>query len=156
MSPDILHYLFGVNHYAAKVNLEDITQEESLRQPASGGHCMNWVFGHIVASRNSIFELLDQPPVWTAEQVEPYRRGTIYTPQPAGLRELLSIRDDFDRSQEILAAALQNLTVEQFERRIDEKKSLGQSLAFLQFHEGYHIGQLGLLRRIVGKDGVIK
>ena len=28
-------------------------------------------------------------------------------------------------------------------------------LAFLQFHEAYHSGQLGLLRRIVGKPGAI-
>ena len=36
-----------------------------------------------------------------------------------------------------------------------EKDTLGWRLAFLQFHEAYHAGQLGLLRRLLGKDGAI-
>ena len=32
---------------------------------------------------------------------------------------------------------------------------LARSLAQLQWHECYHVGQLGLLRRIVGKEGAI-
>jgi uncharacterized damage-inducible protein DinB len=31
-----------------------------------------------------------------------------------------------------------------------------EALAVLQFHEAYHAGQVGLLRRLLGKPGVIK
>jgi uncharacterized damage-inducible protein DinB len=36
------------------------------------------------------------------------------------------------------------------------KETVGDQLAFLQFHEAYHIGQAGLLRRLAGKDGAIR
>jgi len=38
----------------------------------------------------------------------------------------------------------------------DTKGSLAAKLAGLQFHEAYHAGQLGLLRRIAGKKGAIQ
>ncbi|MBU1676531.1 DinB family protein, partial [bacterium] len=38
----------------------------------------------------------------------------------------------------------------------DETETVGSLLAGLAFHESYHCGQLGLLRRLLGKDGVIK
>ena len=34
--------------------------------------------------------------------------------------------------------------------------SLGDALVRLHYHEGYHNGQIGLLRRIAGKEGAIK
>lgn len=42
-----------------------------------------------------------------------------------------------------------------FERKL-ENGNVGERLAFLQFHESYHAGQVGLLRRLLGKDGVIR
>jgi len=33
--------------------------------------------------------------------------------------------------------------------------SVGDALIRLHYHEGYHNGQIGLLRRIAGKDGAI-
>ena len=156
MDPEILLYLFGVNHYATKANLEGISQAESLRQPDGGGHCMNWIFGHIVASRNGIFKLLNESPIWADEQVGPYKRGTPETQQANGMIELQNIHDDFDESQKRLVAALERLTLEDYQKKIGDKDTLGQKLSFLHFHEAYHIGQLGLLRRIVGKPCAIK
>jgi hypothetical protein len=34
--------------------------------------------------------------------------------------------------------------------------NLGETLFVLQFHEAYHAGQTGLLRRMAGREGVIK
>jgi hypothetical protein len=38
----------------------------------------------------------------------------------------------------------------------DANGTLGDKLGFLQFHEAYHAGQIGLLRRLVGKEGKIQ
>lgn len=32
----------------------------------------------------------------------------------------------------------------------------GRQLEFLQFHEAYHVGQVGLLGRLLGKDDAIR
>jgi hypothetical protein len=36
------------------------------------------------------------------------------------------------------------------------KETMGSLLASLAFHEAYHVGQTGLLRRVIGREGVIK
>lgn len=36
----------------------------------------------------------------------------------------------------------------------DGSTTLGEALDFLAFHEGMHVGQIGLLRRCSGKDGL--
>jgi len=34
--------------------------------------------------------------------------------------------------------------------------TVGEALIRLHYHEGYHNGQMGLLRRLVGREGAIK
>jgi hypothetical protein len=38
----------------------------------------------------------------------------------------------------------------------DPNETVGSNLATFVFHESYHVGQTGVLRRVVGKPGVIK
>ncbi len=61
----------------------------------------------------------------------------------------------FDDSQDTILAALER-TTEADLAASHAKETVGQRLAFLQFHEAYHIGQIGLLRRLLGKPGAIR
>jgi uncharacterized damage-inducible protein DinB len=36
------------------------------------------------------------------------------------------------------------------------RSTLEQQLGFLAFHESYHVGQVGVLRRLIGKPGAIR
>jgi uncharacterized damage-inducible protein DinB len=38
----------------------------------------------------------------------------------------------------------------------DRNETVGSNLATFVFHESYHVGQTGVLRRVAGKPGVIK
>jgi len=38
----------------------------------------------------------------------------------------------------------------------DPNETVGTNLAVFAFHESYHVGQTGVLRRVAGKPGVIK
>ena len=40
--------------FATKKNLEGMTHEESLLRPEKGGASINWILGHIVATRNRV------------------------------------------------------------------------------------------------------
>ncbi len=64
---DALNMLFGINYQVLKKNLDGVTHEESLIQPEGGGNCLNWVLGHIVATRDNAIRLLNQEPVWNSE-----------------------------------------------------------------------------------------
>jgi len=154
MSPEVLQRLFDVNHQALQLNVEGLSHEDSLLQPHPGGNCLNWVAGHIVATRNDVLRLLGQEPIWSAEDAAHYKRGSKPIQSAAGARPFESILTDFARSQERVRAGIGNLSSESMaEKRGDS--TLGMALHFLQFHEAYHIGQAALLRRMAGKEGAI-
>jgi uncharacterized damage-inducible protein DinB len=149
-----LQRLFEIDAYAFGVNVKGLSHEDSLVQPPAGGNCLNWVAAHIVASRNAILELLGEAPVWDAERVERFRRGSRPVQDTKDSLPFDSIVTDFRRSQERIQAGLARLDDGGLlEKRGDD--TIADKLHFLQFHEAYHIGQAGLLRRMAGKECAI-
>jgi uncharacterized damage-inducible protein DinB len=154
MNTDALKALFEVNHYAIGANARDLTHEESLLEPHPGANSANWVLGHIVHNRRYILEMVGEQPVWSEQDGEPYKRGS----QPIDRQSAKNYPDllqALDLSQERLMAGLGRLPDEKL-GKVSDKESLGRKLAFLQFHEAYHAGQLGILRRVAGKPGAIR
>lgn len=152
--------MFAITHGALHMNLAGLTHEEALVAPGAGGNCMNWVVGHIVASRDMFFPLLGEEPVLPAEVIQRYRRGS----KPitaADARPLAEMVTALDRSQERMLGAIRRLTPEKLAAAIEVKALPGnpstmfEALAMLQFHEAYHVGQSGILRRVAGRAGAI-
>jgi len=156
---DALKKLFGISHQVLKKNLNDVTHEESLLQPEADGNCLNWVVGHILSTRNSALQMLNQPPFWNQEEAALYKRGS--EPIIDGSRALnfKKMTTDLDRSQELLMACLSEISETQLNRPCPDPsigETIEEALFIMQFHETYHTGQTGLLRRLVGREGVIK
>jgi len=148
--------LFEINLHAIRVNAEGITDAEALIQPQPGGNCMNWVVGHIVASREAMLKLLGEPPVLTPEVTARYRRGTApiaIAGDGAPLSELLA---SLAASQERLLRGIANATEEKWNETVPDFGNAGEAAHFLHFHEAYHAGQIALLRRMAGKKGAIQ
>lgn len=146
---------FEVHDWIFENHLGDVTHEESCLVPSTGGNSLNWILGHVVASRNDILALLGGPPIWSPEQAAPYVRGTdgrsdAFTPLP-----LEEIRDALGRSSAAIRSNVESMSPADFEKPT-EKATVGADLAFLQFHESYHAGQTGILRRLLGKEGAIR
>ena len=156
MTAEGLKLLFGYNYYTMGVNARDLTHEESLIGPEPGGNCANWVLGHIVQNRGAVLQLLGEKPVWADAEGERYKRGSApVAGDTAGTKPFPEILEALDRSQERLLAGLSRAKDEDL-GAVETKGSLAAKLAGLQFHEAYHAGQLGLLRRIAGKEGAIR
>src|SRR5213075_700344 len=98
--------LFELNYGALFRNLEGLSHEESLIEPPPGGNSVNWVVGHITASRNRILPLLGQPPLWPRERVVLYsgREEAHWSVERA--LHLDVIKTDLARSQQMLMGAL--------------------------------------------------
>ena len=60
MHATLLAQQFALNHHVAHANLSGISHEESLVHPNPAGNCLNWVFGHVVATRNTIMDTLGE------------------------------------------------------------------------------------------------
>ncbi len=153
---------FNYTAWVLRANLEGLSDDDALRGPEPAGNCINWVAGHVAHSRVGILALLGSNGPYPGEKYDRYVRGSDPVAKSTDTVPLSEITADLAATQEPLLAALRNLTDEAlaakapFSPADDEKETVGSLLVGLVFHEAYHTGQLGVLRRVAGHEGVIK
>jgi uncharacterized damage-inducible protein DinB len=140
-------------------NSADITQEDSLVLPQPSAHSFNWILGHLVKTRNEILELMGKTPLYDKNKF------SIYTPKDFDSGKALNIQDllnSFRALQPELKAGIESMTDDHLSKPAsltpdkDSGDTVGSIIATVLWHEAYHAGQLGIVRRLVGKEGVIK
>ena len=143
-------------------NLKGITHEESLIQPHPGGNCLNWVLGHLLSIYNQLLPLLGQQPATDPATIERYKRGSPPITRPEDARRFDELLAEWDETVKRVDAGIAALTPEQLERPapagppLEPGDKVRDVLSVVLFHQGYHAGQTGVLRRLVGKEGAIK
>lgn len=152
----------GVNR-TVKINLAGITHEESLIQPEPGGNCVNWVLGHLLSIYNQALPLFGQQPVLDERTIQRYKRGSDAITDPNDARRFEELMTAWDETVKRIDAGLTGLTPEALDRPAPQGggptepgDKVRETISVLMFHQGYHAGQTGLLRRLVGKSGAIK
>ncbi|AZA84210.1 hypothetical protein C1637_05025 [Chryseobacterium lactis] len=136
------------NGKVISLNIEGITHEESMIFPNGEANCMNWIFGHLIYIRNAFLNILGEESVWDMGEFSFYNRGEIALEHKDELINFEELKTYFNQSQDKLEAKLNNIDYFKPESIND--------ISILCLHEIYHSGQLGYLRRILGKPGVIK
>lgn len=163
MNPDLLIQLFGINLHTIRRNTEGLTDAESRSIAAPGANSLTWILGHLLKSRNAVMAMLGHAPVWTDPAAALFDRGGAgQVPDGTG-PDLATLLQQFEAAQVALAAALRDVPAAAlalppaaagFESLPGE--TLGAKVGFLHFHEAYHCGQIGLLRKLLGKPGAIR
>jgi uncharacterized damage-inducible protein DinB len=138
-------------------NVGDVTHAESLRSFQPAGNGLNWVLGHVVATRSLLLEPLGAEPVWTAAECAPYDRHAPPLTQPSKAKPLAEIWKAFDLTQARLLEVADRLTPAELAEPLpvdapeSPAKTCGELLAVIGFHDAYHAGQTGTIRRLLGK-----
>jgi|SRR5262245_12483708 len=149
---------FGHMYKVAGANLEGMTQEQSLAQPSPGGNCANWILGHLTDVQNGAMKLIGEKPVWVSDQL----KRASYDPITTADRSIdwNMLRDHFLGSRDRCLAAISQLSDESLAEMVPHPFggtcTRGELLTTLAFHQTYHVGQLGVMRRIAGMEGAIK
>ena len=160
---DILIYQHqaGMTQGVVRVNTAGLTHEDSLVQPQPDGNCLNFIIGHLVNVYDKVLPLVGQEPVM-GKAVQRYERGAPALRDPAEAMQLSELLAAFDAQTERFRAGLSTLTPEALERPMPGPDSGGELtettrslLSTILFHQAYHAGQTGVLRRIIGKPGAI-
>lgn len=144
-----------------QINLQGITHEESLIQPQPGGNCLNWVVGHLVCIYGQILPLLGQEPV-RKEALERYDRGSAPIQAPAEALDLQELMSAWEETTKRFDAGLAGLTAEDLDKPSpispsnDPDETVRSIVTTVLFHQAYHAGQTGVLRRLAGKEGAIR
>ncbi|MFP8892008.1 hypothetical protein [Chryseobacterium sp. EZn1] len=136
------------NYFVITMNIDGITHEESMIFPNGEANCMNWILGHLIYIRNPLLNILGEESVWDSEKFSFYNRGEIALDHQDKLISIEDLKSYLKQSQDKLEAKLS--TLDSF------KPEMVKDISTLSLHEIYHSGQLGYLRRILGKPGAIK
>lgn len=134
--------------------LADLTHEESLRTPIAGVNGVNWILGHLVRSNAGVLELLHRPGDPPSVDLARYAADTPPIEDAADALDVTELRDAFRRQTALLDQALADASPEVLAGPPPQgfQGELRDFLHFITFHQGYHVGQLGLLRRALGRD----
>lgn len=140
--------LFEFNHVALNKNLDDVSHQNSLIVPAGNGSCINWIMGHILVSRDLILQILQLPKCSNDDMKKLYSPGT-HNP-PAGAAHRIEVlrkiyNDSHARIMEVLPG-----------RKVPYSEEKTKNPAAMLFHEAYHIGQIGSVRRMIGMPAAIQ
>lgn len=153
LHPHALIKLFGYNAELITKQAASVAHEESLRVLPFAPQSFNWMLGHIISARTWPLNLVHAAPVWSDEQRAPYRFGSAADTKDAlPLHDLL---DAFSLSHERLVHGLNGASYDAMCQPSGYgENTLGDSLAYFQFHEAQHVGQLLYLANFLGKESV--
>ena len=120
------------------------------------GHDPRWVTGHLAMCRLRVLRMLGLPAPEAPWEVW-FGRGTQAADLPGDL-DPKALVQAFHASQPTLAAHWETVTATDLARPLgrtlpDGSETVGGAIRFLAWHEAYHLGQLGMLRRLAGKPG---
>lgn len=144
-----------------QVNTDGVTHEESLQQPTESGNCLNWIAGHLVTAYNSVLPSLGEDLVWDEGRTQTYERGSDPLTAAASAVGFADIVEAFGTAHDRVIRGIGSLAPDRWSEPApyspgnNPDETLGTLLHLIAFHQAYHVGQLGLGRRLLGKaDGV--
>jgi uncharacterized damage-inducible protein DinB len=158
---DVFRHQVQAIHEVLRRNVAGLTHEESLIEPSPAGNCLNWVVGHLLCIYEKALSMLGQKTVMEEGALKRYDRGAPPLHDPAEALDFQKLLTAWDEATKRFDAGLAGLTAEALDRPAprgpgsDGNETLRSVLAVLLFHQAYHTGQTGILRRIAGKEGAI-
>lgn len=159
---EVLRHQAHLTRVVVGMNVDGVTHEESLIQPSSGGNCMNWVVGHLTCIYNNSLPLFGQEPVVPPDSLKRYDRGSPPITDAAEAMDFREILGVWNRAADRVDAGLAAFPSDTLDRPApfspgdDPNETVRSLLSTILFHQAYHAGQTGLLRRAAGKEGAIK
>ena len=148
---------FAFNSRFLEMLVGDFTPANWLVRDAVG-HDPRWLLGHITSIRHRLVGMVGLPPI-TAGWEGAFARGTLPKDLPEDI-DPAAIYRSFQEAGQVLAGRWPTLTSADLEKPLgrtmpDGSTTIGPAIRFLAWHETYHLGQLGIFRRLAGKAGAV-
>lgn len=140
---------------------DGFSQEESLMKPETGGNCLHWVMGHLLHVYDQMLPGMGQDAVMETGATDRFKQGAPALKDSEITMDVAVMMAAWDEAAKRVDAGLAELTAERLDAKVpfspsnNPNETLRTLLTTLFFHQAYHAGQAGLLRRMVGKPGAI-
>jgi uncharacterized damage-inducible protein DinB len=157
----VLRYQNHLTHQVLHANLSGVSHAESLVRPQAAGNSLNWIVGHLLCVYNNVLPGLGQAPVMLADRLKRYDRGS----EPIADEEALDfagLQVSLDEAIARFDTGLASLSSEALDAKSpfsptnNPEETIRSLMGTVVFHQAYHTGQTGVLRRVVGKPGAIR
>jgi uncharacterized damage-inducible protein DinB len=151
-----LALIFKLNNNLIARSLDGLSDEEVWTQPSGSGNPIAWLVGHLTETRAGMLSEMGMPFNYGWTRV--FQRGSALQDRSGyPTREAIetawtathaAMRDAFASvAPERLAGPVTRLPVPGVE-------TLTDLIAFCGFHEAYHVGQIGFIRKQLGHSSI--
>ena len=124
---------------------EGITHEDSLRKPEGTPNNINWYIGHITTCRFMLAGMLG------CSIKDPNNSRYFKSITDGDYLPLDSFKKDWEEVTQVLYDKLNSISGEEMVKEIEgQNAALIDYISFFIYHEAYHLGQIGLTRRLLG------
>ena len=148
---------YAISAALVEKNLAGFSDADARQTPGGDSNSILWLVGHLANTRCRLLEMLgvDRAPRWPqffSRGANPADRGQ-HPPLDEVAGEWRSVSAELTRRlEEIGDAELSAKCPRDFP--IADKTMRG-AITFLSYHEGYHVGQIAYLRKLLGKGQLV-
>jgi hypothetical protein len=148
--------IFKLNTGLVRTTLDGVPPEQLWQRPTPLTNPMLWIYAHIVQTRATMLGLLQDP--FDTGWGELFTRGSALheTSRYPSRDEIDTLhRQIIDRLKARFAVVTDvDLAAPARSNKVPGARTVGDQLAFLAFHESYHIGQLAYVRKALGHSAI--
>lgn len=107
--------------------------------------------------RDKALEALGEQPILESQEMILYQRESTPLTDETSAVPLDQLLTALTESQKRLLALLEAVSHDRLAASADaeDKRTIGDRIEFLHWHETYHVGQLEILRQLTGKNDAI-
>ena len=148
--------IYKLNNGLVASSLDGLSDDEVWGQPAGSGNPIAWLVGHLTETRGKLLTSLGTAfdPGWPAV----FSRGSMMQGRdayPARTAIETAWRATHHPMRDVFAALSAEQLAAPTRSPFPGVKSLADHLAALAFHEAYHVGQMGYVRKLLGRSALV-
>ena len=148
---------FQTTNYLFNKAVDDMSEADFITRPNDMVNPIQFLMGHLTLYRYHACKLLGDKTDFKYSDL--YKMGS-QVQDISAYPSVAEIKAEWDSATTKLMALLENVTEAQLKKPneanypIGEKNVMG-ALSFCAFHESYHIGQVGYIRKFLGYETLI-
>lgn len=159
MNPRVAQFanLYNLDTTMVQKALEDVKPADLHKRVNNSGSTLHWIFGHIVASRHDIAKIIEADTDW--KHYELFSGSGQQVKESSAYPPIEELQKTFDSVTNKLMKRLGELNDNDIDKKLKDKWPHGDdtnlgAISFMAWHEGWHIGQMSVLRKHLGYKGL--
>ena len=140
--------MFRTTNYVINLSVADLSDAVARKRTRSDGPSILWTIGHLMDSRHKALKLLGKDAVnkWAADY------GSKAATDGSNYPSLAAMLEEWNALHASLEAACAAAPADYLDRALPGagphgEEKIRDKVAFLAWHEGYHTGVIGAIRR---------